>query len=56
MIYDNIGYDDIQYDMNISGERYDIQCIAVGGRPEPSISWYHGNTVVNGLQTKLEVL
>ena len=39
----------------LAGQRYDIQCVAAGARPAPAITWWIGSTMVNGLQTKLEV-
>ena len=38
----------------ISGERYSVECRAIGSRPPPIISWRLGDSLINVLQTKLE--
>ena len=38
----------------LSGERYSLECRAVGSRPPPSISWRLGDSLINVLQTRLE--
>jgi len=43
----------VNYPMS-AGQRYNIQCEAVGSRPVPTITWWIGDTQVNVLQTQLE--
>lgn len=43
----------LNYPMS-AGQRYNIQCEAVGSRPVPTITWWIGDTQVNVLQTQLE--
>ena len=38
----------------VAGERYSLQCRAVGSRPAASISWRLGDSLINVLQTRLE--
>ena len=38
----------------LAGERYSLECRAVGSRPTPSISWRLGDSLINVLQTRLE--
>ena len=38
----------------VSGERYSVECRAIGSRPPPSISWRLGDSLINVLQTRLE--
>ena len=38
----------------LAGEKYSLECRAVGSRPPPTISWRLGDTLINELQTRLE--
>ena len=38
----------------VAGQRYSLECRAVGSRPPPSISWRLGDSLINVLQTRLE--